>query len=301
MAPSIDEIVARVAAWRGQAPRVSPLGGGLTNTNYRLDFDDESLVLRIPGEQTELLAIDRDNERHNTQVAAKIGIGPRVLHHLADCQALVIEFIPGPTLSPADLHRAEMPARLAQSLRLLHAGPRFLHDFDMLALARQYLATVDRLGAALPDGLRAGTAQLDDIQPALEARALPKVPCHNDLLAGNLIDDGRLLRIVDFEYSGNNDPCFELGNTCQEQEYNNDQIAALCAAYFGRHDPALVARVKLNMIVSDVGWALWAAIQNCISEIDFDFWQYGSDRWRRAQAKLAGPDYPGWLMEARQR
>lgn len=295
---TIDEVVSRIPAWRGQAIAVAPLGGGLTNTNFRIDVGDETFVVRIPGAQTELLAIDRDNEYHNTNLAAQIGVGPRVCHYLADCQVMVLEHIAGPTLCPADLHRPEMPSRLAQSLRALHAGPRFLHDFDMLALAKLYLETIDRFSAAVPAGLRERLDAMTQVERALTARPLPSAPCHNDLLAGNLIDDGNSLRIVDFEYSGNNDPCFELGNTCQEQEYSADQIAELCRAYFGRHDAAQLARVKLNMIVSDFGWALWAAIQTRISQIDFDFWEYGTNRWRRAQAKLEGREFADWLRDA---
>lgn len=295
---TIDEIVARIPAWSGRRVSVSPLGGGLTNTNVRVEVDDETFVVRIPGAQTELLAIDRANEYHNTNLAAQLGVGPRVCHYFPDCQAMVLEHIAGPTLSQHDLHRPEMPSRLAQSLRALHAGPKFLHDFDMLALARLYLETIDRLSAAAPQGLPARLDDVARIERALAAHRPASVPCHNDLLAGNLIDDGQRLRIVDFEYSGNNDPCFELGNTCQEQEYGAEQIAELCREYFGRHDEALLARVKLNMIVSDFGWALWAAIQARISSIDFDFWEYGANRWRRATAKIDGPEFKAWLRSA---
>lgn len=295
---TIDEVVSRIPAWRGRTIAVAPLGGGLTNTNFRIDVGDETFVVRIPGAQTELLAIDRDNEYHNTNLAAQIGVGPRVYHFLADYQVMVLEHIAGPTLCPTDLHRPEMPGRLAQSLRALHSGPRFLHDFDMLALAKLYLETIDRISADVPAGLRERLNAMTQVERALAARPLPAAPCHNDLLAGNLIDDGKSLRIVDFEYSGNNDPCFELGNTCQEQEYGADQIAELCRAYFGRHDAAQLARVKLNMIVSDFGWSLWAAIQTRISQIDFDFWEYGTNRWRRAQAKLEGTEFGAWLRDA---
>lgn len=298
MTITIDEIIVRIPDWRGRNVRVTPLSGGLTNTNVCVHVDGQAFVVRIPGEQTDLLAIDRDNEHHNTRVAAQAGVGPRVHYYLADCRVMVLEHIAGVTLCQHDLHRPEMPARLAQALRTLHAGPRFLHDFDMLALADLYLETIDRLGADVPNGLDERLDQMARIQRALARRPLPKVPCHNDLLAGNLIDDGQTLRIVDFEYSGNNDPCFELGNACQEQEYGVEQIAELCQAYFGRHDAALVARVKLQMIVSDFGWALWAAIQTRISRIDFDFWEYGVNRWRRAQAKLDSQQFENWLGDA---
>ncbi|HEY5033783.1 MAG TPA: FAD-dependent oxidoreductase [Candidatus Dormibacteraeota bacterium] len=88
---------------------------------------------------------------------------------------------------------------------------------------------------------------------AVEKGALASVPCHNDLLCENFIDDGAALRIVDYELSGNNDPCFDLGNTAQEAEFDQDLRAALCAAYFGREDARQLARMNLFALMSDVG------------------------------------------------
>jgi thiamine kinase-like enzyme len=138
------------------------------------------------------------------------------------------------------------------------------------------------------------------IEAAMAARPLPTVPCNNDLLAENYIDDGSLLRLIDYEYSGNNDPTFELGNTCQELGYDEARIRELCAAYFGSASASRVARMKLNMIMSDVGWGLWAAIQAKISTIDFDFWGWATERWGRATAKMDSNDFPRWLVEVKQ-
>jgi len=124
------------------------------------------------------------------------------------------------------------------------------------------------------------------------------VPCHNDLLAENYIDDGRQLWIVDFEYSGNGDPCFELGDTAQESGYDEELKAALCAGYFGRHDPVQLARMELYAMMADVGWTLWAAIQAQISAIDFDFWGWAVERWARATAAMDGPAFTGLCRSA---
>ena len=103
--------------------------------------------------------------------------------------------------------------------------------------------------------------------------------------------------MIDFEYSGNNDPTFELGNTCQEQQYNEAQSVELCTAYFGDvyTYPDTLARMKLNMIMSDVGWTLWAAIQAKVSTIDFDFWGWAVERWGRATHKMDSPEFEEWL------
>jgi thiamine kinase-like enzyme len=123
------------------------------------------------------------------------------------------------------------------------------------------------------------------------------VPCNNDLLAENYMDCSGQLWLIDYEYSGNNDPCFELGNTCQEMQFNDEQIQEVCAAYFGAATPDKIARMKLNMIMSDVGWGLWAAIQARISTIEFDFWGWAEERWGRAVEKMDSPEFRVWLQD----
>jgi thiamine kinase-like enzyme len=135
------------------------------------------------------------------------------------------------------------------------------------------------------------------IEKAMSVNPVPTVPCNNDLLAENYIDDGRQLWLIDYEYSGNNDPCFELGNTCQEMQFTDEQISEVCSAYFGFAAPDKIARMKLNMIMSDVGWGLWAAIQAKVSTIDFDFWGWAEERWGRAVGKMDSAEFPVWLRD----
>src|SRR6185295_4361088 len=133
-AVTVEQIVDRVEAWRGQPVSIRPLTNGLTNSNYRVDVNGEAFVVRIPGASTELLAIDRTSELHSARVAAGLGIGPAVLHHFADSGATVIEFLHGRPMTNATLGEPGMPARIAATLRVLHRGSPFLRDFDMLGL-----------------------------------------------------------------------------------------------------------------------------------------------------------------------
>jgi thiamine kinase-like enzyme len=165
----------------------------------------------------------------------------------------------------------------------------------MFRLSERYLALVDERDIVIPAGYREHLEALPRIEAALAVHPLAPVPCHNDLLADNYLDDGTRLWIVDWEYSGNGDPTFELGNTCQELGYDDAQVTELCAAYFGEASPALLARMRLQMIMSDIGWTLWAAIQARISTIDYDFTGWAEERWARAEAALDGPDFRSWL------
>jgi thiamine kinase-like enzyme len=295
--PIIDEVVAKIEDWRGKNISIQQISGGLTNSNYKIEVDGTPYFVRVPGQSTELLAVDRANEVHNSKAAAEAGVGPKVLYHLPEYNVMVLEFLTGKTMSKESLSADGMPTRMAKVIKKLHGGPRFLLDFNMFRLTEYYLQICAERDIRIPDGYHDRMSTVERIEQAMNVKPLATVPCNNDLLAENYIDDGKHLWLIDYEYSGNNDPTFELGNTCQEIQFNEEQIREVCAAYFGEASPAMIARMKLNMIMSDVGWGLWAAIQAKISKIDFDFWGWAIERWGRAVEKMDSAEFPTWLKE----
>lgn len=298
MTITIEEVVQKIDDWRNKQVEIQEMTGGLTNKNFRVDVEGQSFFVRIPGADTELLAVDRDSEYHSSKAAADVGVGPKVLYHLPDHKVMVLEFLKGETMSIETLQGPGMPARIAQSLKKLHAGARCLNDFNMFRLVEFYMGIVEEHGVRIPDDYRPRMSVLGEIERALQVNSLDSVPCNNDLLAENYIDDGQMLWLIDFEYSGDNDPCFELGNTCQEQQYNQDQYAELCAAYFGETRRHLLARMYLYSVMSDFGWTLWGSIQNKISKLDYDFWEYAMGRWERALGMLDSNEFSKWLEDA---
>jgi thiamine kinase-like enzyme len=294
-----EDAARRISLWRGKEVKVVPLSGGLTNENYLVETGSERYVMRIPGTSTELLSIDRVNEVYNARAAASTGIGPAVLDHIPQLDIMVLEFIPGETMSPRSLHSASMAGRMAESFKRLHGAPRFFKDFNMFRLIEDYLRIVDEHGVRIPEDYRERLPQLAEIEKAVQAGALPSVSCHNDLLCENFIDDGQSLRIVDYELSGNNDPCFDLGNTAQEASFDDELRAILCEAYFGRLDRRQLARMNLFALMSDVGWTLWGAIQAKISTLDFDFTEYYQTRWNRALTVMDSDRLEVFLRQAR--
>ena len=120
------------------------------------------------------------------------------------------------------------------------------------------------------------------------------MPCHNDLLAENYIDDGRQLWIIDFEYSGNNDPCFELGDTAQECEFDENG-ARLVRGVLRPARPGAARAHGAARLHGRHGWTLWAAIQAKISDIDYDFWGWAEERWGRAVTLMDSSGFDGLI------
>jgi thiamine kinase-like enzyme len=210
---------------------------------------------------------------------------------------MVVGYIDGRPFTDDDLRHGGHLARVAAACKQLHRGPRFVNDFDMFDVQRGYLEVVERHGFRLPDRYRELLPRMDDIRRAFAVRAEPTVPCNNDLLAGNFIDDGAKLWLIDYEYSGNNEATFELGNVWSEAGLTLDQLDELMEAYDGTLLRHRVARARLWGLMSKYGWTLWASIQDAVSSFDFDFWAWGMEKYERALAEFDGPDFERLLVD----
>ena len=292
----IDEVLELVPELRN-AHAVSELAGGLTNTNYKVGAESGDYVVRVSAKDAGLLAIDRENEYLNTVSAADAGVGAAVIAYMPDRGVLVLEFIEGQTQTAEDLRRGDRLDWVAAACRKLHGARRFRDDFDMFRIQQRYLGLVQERGFRLPDGYLDYEPQVRRIEEAMAVRDEGTVPCNNDLLAENFIDVGDGFRLIDYEYSGNNDACFELGNVWSESNLALSQLDEIVAHYYGRQLANKVARARLWGLMSKYGWTLWASIQDSVSDIDFDFWAWGMEKYERAVAEFEGPDFERLLAD----
>jgi len=285
---AVEDVLEAVPQLRG-ANTVERLAGGLTNTNYKVTTAAKAYVVRISGRDTGLLAIDRENEVHNTIAASETGVGAPFVAALPELDALVLEFMDGEVMTSELLRRGDRIDKIADSCRRLHAGRRFLHDFDMFEIQRGYVEVVKERGFRLPERYEEFEPQVRALEEAMRVRSEARVPCNNDLLAENFIDVGGELRLIDYEYSGNNEPAFELGNVWSESNLSLEQLGELVAAYYGRPLRNKVARARLWGLMSKYGWTLWGSIQVGISDLDFDFWGWAMEKYERAVEEFDGP------------
>lgn len=279
----------RVPQLRG-AREITVLPGGLTNQNYRVDTACGSYVVRVSPDDPSLLAISRDHECRNSRAAADAGVGAPVVAYLPDEGVLVVEFIDGETLTDVSFADPAILTRAVEACRRLHDGPRFCSEFNMFELQRRYLSLVLDRGFRLPADYLEFMPLVEKIRGALAGRDEGTVPCNNDLLAGNFIDDHHRVRIIDYEYSGNNDACFELGNMWSECHLDLDQLTEVVRTYYGAPLRNKIARCRLQGLMSKYGWTLWASIQAATSPLDFDFWSWGMEKYESAAAMFRGPD-----------
>ena len=292
------EALARVPSLAGTPRQVTPLPGGLTNQNFKVATPDGVFVARVFSDGGELLAINRDHEYQNSLIAAAAGVGAPVIEYRPADRVLVLGFVQGKTLTNADVAEPATLVRIAAACRQLHGARRFASDFDMFEIQPRYYATATAAGMRIPAGYAELRPAFDAARRALAVGSEGTVPCNNDLLAANFIDDGDRIWLIDYEYSGNNDPCFELGNVAGECGLDDDALAALVTAYYGRPRPNRIARAKLYGLVARYGWTLWGAIQHASSELDFDFWSWATERYEAAAAGFTSPEFERLLTDA---
>lgn len=294
----LDALLDQLPVLTGQPRRIEDLPGGLTNRNVKITTATGTYVARCSTNSGNLLGIDRDNEYVNSRAAEQAGVGAPVVDYRPDLGILLVGFLEGTTLTNADLQRPEVLARVAQGCRTLHAGPRFRDRFDMFERQPAYLKAVHDNGFRLPTDYLDFADDFAAVRQVLEAGDQTTVPCNNDLLAGNFVDDGEKVWLIDYEYSGNNDPCFELGNIWGECGLSDDQLAELVTLYYGRPLRHKVARARLQGIIGKYGWTLWGCIQNGSSTLDFDFWDWAMERYTSAVAEFRSRRFAQLLIDA---
>ncbi len=298
IAADLDALFDQTDSLARRPRTVRELPGGLTNRNYKVTTPDGSFVARLSSGGSELLAIDRDCEHRNSVIAAAAGAGAPVVEYRPQDHMLVVGYIEGRTFGPEDVAAPGNIPRVAQACRRLHSGGRFVNDFDMFDIQRRYLSVARSHGFRIPDSYDDLLPQCRAAEQALAVRAEGTVPCNNDLLAANFIDDGDRIWLIDYELSGNNDACFELGNIGAESHLSGDALAGLVTAYYGRARRSRIARAKVLGLVGMYGWTLWGVIQNGASTIDYDFWGWAMERFEGAAAGFTAGDFPGLLEEA---
>jgi thiamine kinase-like enzyme len=264
--------------WPGQRVSIEPLGGGITNRNFKVEAEGQEFVLRIGGRDTELLGIDRAAEHAASRVAAELGLGPEVVAFVEPEGYLVTRYVGG-AVGKVDV------GLVGAALRRLHDGPALPGRFDSFRVVEAYRDIADEHGVQVPSAY----TRSKDLADQIERRrsGTPLRPCHNDLLSANFIDGGDRLWLVDWEYAGMGDPFFDLGNFAVNNDLAEDGENALLVAYGSDDGDALV----LMRFMSDFREAMWGVVQLAISELDFDFGAYAEEHFERLARTAAEPRF----------
>ena len=281
--------LSRVAASQVQIERLA----GLTNRNYKVAIGNERFVLRIPGEGTSEY-INRRHEAVAARGAAEAGVNAEVLFFDENDGLMLTRFVDGAvTMNGERFKDPGAVARAARAFRRMHdCGKSFANEFNLFQKMDEYLDYLRRKQARIPDGYAEVQREAEAVRAALSGRPAALRPCHCDPLAENFLDTGARIFIIDWEYAGNNDPMWDLGDVSVEAEFGRDHDATLLEAYFaGRPPAAQVGRMVMYKAMCDLLWTLWGVIQVVNENPVDDFWAYAVNRFERCQALMGSSEF----------
>ena len=283
--------IGRIEFFRSERPEamtITPLGG-LTNSVFKVDCNNDSYVLRVPGKGTSDY-IDRRIEATAVREAARTGVSPGVIGADPVTGLMVTEHMAAAPMS-ARLFRSTPGAarRLGEALRRLHtSGAKFDHRFDLSGMLDEYMRVLADHPGQLPPGLTDMLARADGLRQALSARPLPLTACHCDLLPENMLDTGSRIWLVDWEYSGMGDPMWDLGDAAVECGFSANEEQEMWAGYFaGEPKPGEHGRIVVYKVLCDLLWTLWGLIQHANKNKSDDYWAYANRRFERCKALAA--------------
>ena len=296
MNTAVEDAIRRFPGWADAELSIGVLDGGMTNRNFLVGVDGQQFVVRIPGERTELLGIDRLHEAEVARRAGELGIGPEVLGELPGVGTQVIRYVAGRHLS-GDAFTSRL-GEVITAMRTLHESGAVGADFMIHRVVERHAQDASNEGGTVPAAYDRLHLQSHRIETALARHPTQMVACHNDLLPGNLLFEEDRVWLIDYEYAGNNDRYFDLANLSVNAELDRSGERNLLIGYFGRVTDAAWARFQLMKVMSEFREGMWAVVQQAISSLDVDLVAYATARLGQAEALTQSPEYEGWLKAA---
>lgn len=279
---------------RPEAIEFERLNGALTNISYKIKVDGVAYALRLAGRGTSDF-IDRSAEEHNARAAAAAGVSAEVIYFDGGDGTMLTRFIEGVPMDAGEVFGRDpgAPARAARVLGRVHRlGSIFRSRFDAFAAIDGYLDLLRESRTQPPEGYYEVERKARAVRRALEVSPVPLAPCHNDPWPGNLLDAGGRIYLIDWEYSGMNDPVWDLADLSVEAGFGPEQDRAMMEAYHGgAASPALYSRLEIYKAVSDLHWSLWGFVQHAKGNPAEDFWGYGLERLGRSNTRMSTADF----------
>ncbi len=289
MSLTLEEAIAHVPHWAGSSDlKATPLSGGITNNNFRIDVGGESFVLRIAGADTELLGINREYEYEANLIAGKLGIAPEVYFFIQPEGYLVTRFINDRPILPDEIRQPENLIRVIETVKKIHNMPPIPGSFNVFQVVRDYSEIARGFKVTLPKNHDWLMERLQEAESVLSIHADELCPCHNDLLNANFLTNGQL-HILDWEYAGMGDAFFDLANFSDHHNLSDEQDLCLLKYYFGEVRSKYLAHLQIMKIMSDLREASWGLVQVGISKLDFNFREYADKFFSRVMDNIYNP------------
>lgn len=295
---SLEAAIASVRQWKGKAATYAPIVGGLMNGNFRVSVAGEQrrFFIKVPGAGSEKF-IDRQAAHAAATSAYRMGIGPEVVFFDPETGIEAFEFLEGyRACTNADFRNAQIQSDVIDLYKAFNSGPSLPLTKTVFDMIDEHFAQARELGSHLPSDFPWLERRYEEARMAMLASGLDLVPCFNDPMPGNFLQKpGAPMKLIDCEFTSNNERAYELGVFIGEMFYPEGRSLELIERYYGNVKPSTVARVNVARMLADIKWASWAIVNRKLSSWDFDYQKYGAWKYMRARSLLFDPRWETWL------
>jgi thiamine kinase-like enzyme len=302
VALTLDQALARVPFFASAKEiKTTPLLGGITNLNFKVEADGNAYVMRITGADTDLLGIKRNVEHAANLAAGRLGVAPEVMYFIEPEGYLVTRFINGKKIPPAEITLPFNVRRVARKLRVFHKNaPELPGEFNVFRRIEMLTDVSRQHDCKFPTDFDWIMAKVHEVEQALLKDPYIPTPCHDDLLNLNFLDEnvpGEIgeMRLLDWEYAGMGDIFFDLGNFCHHHRLDDELMRLFLQEYFGEVTNKNFAHLKLMEPMSEIHEAMWGTTQSGISKLNEDFHGYANLWFGRAREHMTDLRWGSWL------
>lgn len=301
---AIDKAIAKVPFLADSKNiKKTPLSGGITNLNFKIDADGKSYVIRLAGEGTHQLGIKRDVEHAANRAAGLMGIAPEIMYFIEPEGYIVTRFINGKTIPPDVIKQPDYLARVVKKVRLFHKrAPKLNGEFNVFRRVEMLTKVSKANNCKFPFDWDWIMQKTREVEKALLKDPYVPMPCHDDLLNLNWLEEdvpGEIgeIRLLDWEYAGMGDIFFDLANFSHHHRLNEDQVRFFLQEYFGEVTPKNYARLRLMWPMSELHESMWGTTQTGISKLEEDFQGYADLWFGRFRQHVTDNRWDQWLKD----
>ena len=259
--------------------------GGMTNKNYKVTIENKCYVVRVSGSGTEEM-INREEEKKNSQLASDLGVFPELIYFNEKTGLKIASYIPNAeTLNVKTAKRLDILPKINAIFSQLHrSGVSMENDFDVFGKLKQYEELTIREGGIFYPDYEEVKASVMKIRSDYERMSITSVPCHNDSIPENFVKgENEQLYLIDWEYSGMNDPYWDIATLTLEGFTEEEEILLLEMYLGGKVTKEVRKRILINKVFQDFLWAVWTIYKESCGD---DFGPYGIDRYNRARRNI---------------
>jgi thiamine kinase-like enzyme len=237
---TVQAVIARIPAWQSQDPIQVEKITGLTNSNYRVTVGGERFVLRLSGQNTARLGINRVHELAALRSAAQAGLASEVVAYLQPEGHLVMRWVEGRHWEVQEFRTPEHVRLLTETVQHIHALPANGAIFSPFQRVNAFLETARSYNVPLPSGLDACLETMQAVEADQQSDPSDWCRmCHNDLVSVNYLylDKVDTIVVLDWEFSGLGDIYYDLATVVYTHDSDDpippDLEMEMLNCYFG--------------------------------------------------------------------